>query len=86
MQITTTDALQSEAADRPRTFLMPLFKPGVTVMRNGRAEKVSHISIRRREMVVFLEGREDPVKPDQLTLAPLMFTTERRPEVLRWYL
>lgn len=84
MQIATTD--QVAAPDRDRTFLMPLFKPGVTVMQNGRQEKVSHISLRRKEMVVFLVGKEDPVKPETLTLAPLLFTTERRPEMLRWYL
>lgn len=83
MQITTTE---QAATERARTFLMPVFKPGVTVLQNGRQQKVSHISVRRKEMVVFLVGQEDPVKPETLTLAPMLFTTERRPEMLRWYL
>ena len=71
---------------RGHTFQMPVFKPGVRVMHAGRSETVSHVVLRRREMVVHLVGRDEPVKPERLTLTPTVFTTERRPEVLSWFL
>ncbi|MDR2326665.1 MAG: hypothetical protein LBE51_14870 [Acidovorax sp.] len=77
---------QQAATTRGHTFQMPVFKPGVRVMHAGRSETVSHVVLRRREMVVHLVGREDPVKPERLTLTPTTFTTERRPEVLNWFL
>lgn len=81
---------QTDAAtpvyERSRSFQMPVFKPGVRVMHAGRSETVSHVVLRRREMVVHLVGREDPVKPERLTLTPTHFSTERRPEVLNWFL
>lgn len=67
-------------------FQMPLFRPGTEVTQNGRREKVSHVLLRRRELMVYLEGQEDPVKPERLSLAPTTFTTERRPEALTWFL
>lgn len=72
--------------ERSTTFQMPLFKPGVEVMQAGRREVVSHVVLRRREMMVYLVGKEDPVKPDRLSLMPTWFTTARRPEALNWYL
>ncbi|WP_027015011.1 hypothetical protein [Comamonas composti] len=81
---TATEATATEA--RGATFLMPLFKPGIEVTQNGRREKISHVILRRRELMVYLIGHEDPVKPNQLLLAPSLFTTERRPEQLHWYL
>ena len=74
------------AHTRGHSFQMPVFKPGVKVMYGGRSETVSHVVLRRREMVVHLVGREDPVKPERLTLTPTWFTTERRPETLNWFL
>lgn len=68
------------------TFQMPVFKPGVQVMQAGRAETVSHVVLRRREMMVYLVGHDEPVKPERLTLTPTWFSTERRPETLHWYL
>lgn len=64
---------------------MPLFRPGVEVMENGRTETVSHVILRRREMMVYLVGREDPVRPERLHLQPSQFTTARRAEGLSWF-
>ncbi len=71
---------------RPRMFQMPVFKPGTRVLQGGREETVSHVLLRRREMMVYLVGRDDPVRPDRLTLEPQWFTTKRNPEALQWYL
>ncbi len=65
---------------------MPLFRPGVSVTQNGKPEKVSHVILRRRELMVYLVGHEDPVRPDRLSLAPSLFTTQRRAETLNWIL
>ncbi|MBP9942342.1 MAG: hypothetical protein KBF33_13265 [Comamonas sp.] len=75
-----------EIPSRPRLFQMPVFKPGTRVMQGGREETVSHVVLRRREMMVYLVGREDPVRPDRLSLEPQWFTTERNPQALQWYL
>ena len=72
--------------ERSSMFQMPVFKPGVKVIAGNRQETVSHVVLRRREMMVHLVGRDEPVKPERLTLTPTMFTTERRPEVLSWFL
>lgn len=72
--------------ERSTTFQMPVFKPGVQVMSDNRQETVSHIVLRRREMMVYLVGKEEPVKPERLSLVPTWFTTARRPEALNWYL
>ena len=71
---------------RSCTFQMPVFKPGTRVLRAGREETVSHVVLRRREMMVYLIGHEEPVKPERLSLTPTWFTTTRRPETLTWYL
>ena len=71
---------------RSFTFEMPLFRPGVAVQEGGRTETVSHVILRRREMMVYLVGREDPVRPDRLRLQPSKFTTARRAEGLSWFL
>lgn len=72
--------------ERSSKFQMPVFKPGVQVIANSRQETVSHIVLRRREMMVYLVGKDEPVKPERLSLIPTWFTTERRPEALNWYL
>ena len=79
-------AAGAPAAARSFTFEMPLFRPGVEVQEGGRTETVSHVVLRRREMVVYLVGREEPVRPDRLRLQPSRFTTARRPEGLNWFL
>ncbi|WP_200844047.1 hypothetical protein [Pantoea sp. 18069] len=71
---------------RSFTFEMPLFRPGVEVQEGGRTETVSHVILRRREMMVYLVGREDPVRPERLRLQPSRFTTARRTEGLNWFL
>ena len=72
--------------ERSSMFQMPVFKPGVQVMANNKQETVSHIVLRRREMVVYLVGEDEPVKPERLSLVPTWFSTTRRPETLNWYL
>lgn len=72
--------------ERSSMFQMPIFKPGVQVMESGRHETVSHIVLRRREMMVYLVGKDEPVKPERLSLVPTWFTTIRNPEALNWYL
>ena len=61
---------QQPAHARGHTFQMPVFKPGVRVLHAGRSETVSHVVLRRREMMVHLVGRDEPVKPERLTLTP----------------
>ena len=82
----STEFTSSPSEGRQRSFQMPVFKPGARVMQAGREETVSHIVLRRQEMMVYLVGHEEPVKPSRLSLQPMMFTTERRPEALHWYL
>ena len=72
--------------ERSSMFQMPVFKPGIQVLSGNRQETVSHVVLRRREMMVYLVGKEDPVKPERLSLVPTWFTTKRSPEVLNWYL
>lgn len=82
-------AAKSQPAPVPArsfTFDMPLFRPGVEVQEGGRTETVSHVILRRREMMVYLVGREEPVRPDRLRLPPTRFTTARRAEGLSWFL
>lgn len=71
---------------RQTMFQMPLFKPGTRVMQGGREETVSHVVLRRREMMVYLVGRDEAFKPERLSLKPLWFTTARSPAPLHWYL
>ena len=84
-------ASQDVAAHPPSTirggqFQMPLFRPGTEVTQNGRREVVSHVILRRRELMIYLQGHEDPVKPHTLQLSPTLFSTERKPEPLTWFL
>lgn len=77
---------RAPVAARSFTFEMPLFRPGVEVQEDGRTETVSHVILRRREMMVYLVGRDEPVRPDRLRLQPSRFTTVRRTEGLNWFL
>ncbi|WP_280190712.1 hypothetical protein [Delftia sp. PS-11] len=90
MTVATADATHQPpvAPTDPRsfTFQMPLFRPGTAVTQNGKPEKVSHVILRRRELMVYLVGHEDPVRPDRLSLTPSLFTTQRRPQPLTWIL
>ncbi|WP_353618866.1 hypothetical protein [Paenacidovorax monticola] len=69
-------------AHREGVFRMPLFKPGTHVRYGRHSETVSHIVVRRQQLSVYLVGRESPVRPDQLELEPVLFTTQRRPDPL----
>ncbi|VUZ23626.1 Uncharacterised protein [uncultured Comamonas sp.] len=82
----TQAAPGADASSRGHLFQMPVFKPGTRVLQGGREETVSHVVLRRREMMVYLVGHDEPVKPERLYLEPLWFTTERRPQALNWYL
>ncbi|MCD2512088.1 hypothetical protein LQ562_06070 [Acidovorax sp. D4N7] len=81
-----TPEAHAPVAARSFMFEMPLFRPGVEVQQNGRTETVSHVILRRREMMVYLVGQEEPVRPDRLRLQPSRFTTVRRTEGLNWFL
>lgn len=83
---TSADSAHAGREVRPSQFQMPVFKPGVRVSVAGREETVSHIVLRRREMMVYLVGVDEPVKPERLRVTPTVFSTARRPEVLNWYL
>ncbi len=83
--VTTSPETAAPTSARSFTFSTPLFLPGVEVEQNGRTETVSHVILRRRELMVYLVGREEPVRPERLRLQPSMFTTERRPEGLNWF-
>lgn len=86
LEAPSNTAIAPPADPRSFNFQMPLFRPGTQVTQNGKTEKVSHVILRRRELMVYLVGHEDPVRPDRLGLAPTMFTTQRRPEALSWIL
>ena len=74
---TFTEAAQAGATPRHRMLQMPVFKPGVRVLQGGREETVSHVVLRRKEMMVYLVGQDEPIRPDRLQLEPQWFTTER---------
>ena len=59
---------------------MQLFKPGTQVRLQGRWETVSHVSLNHYDMLVYLQGKADPVDALELELEPTIFTTTRVPE------
>lgn len=61
-------------------YYMPLFKPGAVVHMGSSRETVSHVVLRRGGLMVHLVGREVPVHPDTLQLAPSAFVLSRVPE------
>ncbi|MBS0508014.1 MAG: hypothetical protein JSR53_11590 [Proteobacteria bacterium] len=62
-----------------RQFRMPLYKPGTRVKRAGSWETVSHVTLRRNDLAVYLVGSAEAVNPVELELEPTVFTTERVP-------
>lgn len=66
--------------DPAALFYMPLYKAGASVHRGGRRETVSHVVVRRYAMMVYLVGHDEPVRPEDLTVAPSAFTLSRVPE------
>ena len=86
MQLASSEVAALPPTTRSGLFHMPLFRPGTEVTQNGRREIVSHVILRRRELMIYLQGHDDPVRPHTLQLSPTTFTTERRPEPLTWFL
>ena len=81
-----TSQVPVEIADPPevpwgwsRQFRMAFYKPGTRVRRAGSWETVSHVALRRNDLVVYLVGNVEPVDPVELELEPTVFTTERVP-------
>lgn len=58
-------------------FRMPLYKPGARVRHRGSWETISHIALRRHDLMVYLVGRTDPVKSLLIEIEPTVFTTRR---------
>lgn len=73
-------AVQAPLPGWEETFAMPLFRPGTQVRMGGNLETVSHIVLRRQELLVHLVGREGAIDPSRIQLEPTVFTTRRRPE------
>ena len=73
-----------EDADPPwgwaKEFRMAVYKPGTRDRRGGHWETVSHITLRRNDLSVYLVGVAEPVDPVELELEPTIFTTRRVPE------
>lgn len=61
-------------------FRMPLYRPGTRVRHGGSWETVSHVSLRRHDLAVYLVGRPDPVDPLTIELEPTVFSTLRMPQ------
>lgn len=62
-----------------RQFRMAVYKPGTRVKRAGNWETVSHVTLRRNDLTVYLVGSTEAVDPVELELEPTVFTTERVP-------
>ena len=61
-------------------YCMPLFSPGASVLMGTKRETVSHVVIRRCSLMVYLQGHDNPVRPESLQLEPTAFHLTRRPE------
>ncbi|HSV52152.1 MAG TPA: hypothetical protein VLJ57_08560 [Burkholderiaceae bacterium] len=62
------------------TIRMPIYRSGQTVQHHGYSARVSHVLLRRGELFVYLEGRENPVDPSELALEPTEFVYRRKSE------
>jgi len=86
MQSPTQPLVAQDQPEAPwgwaKRFRMPVYKPGARVKRAGHWETISHVSLRRHDLSVYLVGRAEPVAPMDLELEPTVFTTERVPEQL----
>ncbi len=84
MQASPAPPVTQEQSQAPwgwaKYFRMPVYKPGTRVRRAGSWETVSHVSLRRNDLAVFLVGYAEPVDPMDLELEPTVFTTVRVPE------
>ncbi|MDD2609844.1 MAG: hypothetical protein PHX60_09155 [Giesbergeria sp.] len=61
-----------------KTFRMPLFRPGTVVLRAGKKHTVSHVMIRKGELLVYLHGVDAAMRPETLRVAPALFSIERQ--------
>lgn len=61
-------------------YYMPLFSPGASVLMGTKRETVSYVLIRRCALMVYLQGHDNPVRPESLHLEPTAFHLTRRPE------
>lgn len=81
MQASQSSLLTQDQASAPcgwaKQFRMPVYKPGTRVRHSGNWEEVSHISLRRNDLAVYLVGHAEPVDPADLELEPTVFTTVR---------
>ena len=54
--------------EAPLTYRMALYKPGCSVVWQGRDMTVNHVLLRRGHLVVYLDGHPDAVEPDAITM------------------
>ncbi len=60
-------------------FRMPLYRPGTRVRHGDAWATVSHVTLRRHDLAVYLVGRPEPVDPQHIEVEPAVFTTQRVP-------
>lgn len=63
-------------------YYMPLFRPGASVRWGTRHETVSHVVLRRSDLLVYLKGHDMPVHPKVLQVEPTAFHLTRQPDHL----
>ncbi len=64
----------------PTVHRMPLFRPGVTVYLNDSQATVSHVVLRRGQLLVQLKEHPAPVDAERVMLAPTELSLQRQPE------
>lgn len=76
-----TDAALQESPAAPwgwsERFRMPLYRPGTRVRHAGSWETISHIALKRYDLLVYLVGYPEPINSIKLELEPTVFTTSR---------
>lgn len=84
MQVVAAALTRQDPAGVPwgwsERFRMPLYKPGTRVRHDGAWATVSHITLRRHGLSVYLVGQPEPVDPEKLELEPTVFATRRLPQ------
>lgn len=84
MQVSEPSLAVQDPSEAPwgwsKHFRMPVYRPGTRVKCAGSWETVSHVSLRRHDLSVYLVGRAEPVDPMELELEPTVFTTVRVPD------
>lgn len=64
--------------DEPIVFTMPIFKPGDWANYEGRSYRIKHTVISRRELLVNLEGIQEPVPAHRLQVAWTQMSVQPR--------